>query len=194
VNALQQACGPTLQGAGCGPALRPAYLGPNFHEGRHAQQRAREAGLSSARAEVIGNIASQPDLFAFRETIAEQVGCSVRTVARALKQGVEEGLIRVHLCKKGEKTPTGRKLNCRWSHRWFVGRGLAAAAAVAAIAAAKLARVTRAASRAALPPRQPVPRGSKARPAPRRWTPEEIEAELAKLPPDPPELAKPPPE
>ena len=162
------------------PALRPAYLGPDSGEGRHAEQRAREAGLSLVRARIVGNIASNRDVWAFRSSIARHIGCSVRTVARALKQAVEEGLIRVHRGKRDEVPPgANAPIPCGWSHRWFVARGLAAAAAIAAIAAAKLAAVAR---RTVLPQkhlRPPAPR-----PEHRRWTSAELDAELAKPPPE----------
>lgn len=159
--------------------MRPAYLGPDHLEARHAEQRAREAGLSVVRAKVVGNVASTKDLWAFRSSIAKQVGCSIRTVARALKQAVEEGLIRVHRGKRDEVPPAAKApIPCGWSHRWFVARGLAVAAAVAAIAAAKLAAVARQAVSPQKHLRPPAPRSEH-----RRWTAAELDAELLATPP-----------
>ena len=169
----------TLPGGGSGLALRPAYLGPDHLEARHAEQRAREAGLSVVRSKVVGNVASTKDLWAFRSSIAKQVGCSIRTVARALKQAVEEGLIRVHRGKRDEVPPRAKApIPCGWSHRWFVARGLAVAAAVAAIAAAKLAAV----ARQAVSPQKHL-RPQAPRPEQRRWTAEELDAALEATPP-----------
>ena len=177
---MQVSAALVLPGARSGPApLRAPYLGPDHLEARHAEQRAREAGLSVVRSKVVGNVASQKDTWAFRRRLAEQVGCSIRTVARALRQAVDEGLIRVHRGKRDEVPPSAKApIPCGWSHRWFVARGLAVAAAVAAIAAAKLAAVAR---RTVLPQkhlRPPAPR-----PEQRRWTAEELDAALAATPP-----------
>jgi DNA-binding transcriptional MocR family regulator len=167
-----------LPGGRSGPdLLRPAYLGPDSVQARFAEQQARAAGLSLVRSKVVGNIASTKDLWAFRSSIAKQVGCSIRTVARALKQAVEEGLIRVHRGKRDEVPPAAKApIPCGWSHRWFVARGLAAAAAVAAVAAAKLAAVAR---QAVQPQKHHQPR---ARPERRRWTADELDAALAASP------------
>jgi DNA-binding transcriptional MocR family regulator len=171
-----------LPNGGGEPVLRPAYLGPDHLEARHAEQRAREAGLSVVRSKVVGNVASTRDLWAFRSSIAKQVGCSIRTVARALRQAVDEGLIRVHRGKRDEVPPAAKApIPCGWSHRWFVARGLAAAAAVAAVAAAKLAAVAR---QAVQPRSQPPPRAPRTPAQQRRWTAEELDAALATPPPE----------
>lgn len=115
------------------------WLGPHAHEARAAFHRARKAGMKPLRAMVIGCVASFRDAWAFRLRIAEKVGCSVRTVQRALNQGRELGLIEVFRAKKGE-IPKGRTkpLKCGWSHRITVGFGKAAAVVEAAVAACRI--------------------------------------------------------
>lgn len=136
-------------------ALLAAYVGPDHLEARYAEQRARESGLSALRAKVVGHIASFRDGWLFRKKLAERVKCSVRTVQRAITQARDEGLIKVARAKKNE-IPKGadKPFTCGWSHRWWIGRGLAAAAAIAAITAAKVARLERKATKA--PPKPPA--------------------------------------
>lgn len=130
--------------------LAPAYLGPDHLEARFAEQRARQQGLSAYRAKVVGQIASFRDGWAFRRRIAELVGCSIRTVQRAITQAREEGLLGVARAKPNEVPPGAKApMSCGWSHRWVIGRGLAAAAALAAVAAAKAAALARKTVRAA---------------------------------------------
>lgn len=175
-----------LNGAGSGLALLPAYVGPDHLEARLLEQRARESGLTVTRARVVAHIGSFSDGWLFRTRLAKLVGCSVRTVQRAISQAKQEGLIGVARAKPNEVPPGGdakRPLSCGFSHRWVIGRGLAAAAAVAAIAAAKLEAIAR---RAAQQLRQQLPQAPKRQPSPppRRWTAEEIDAALAKPPPE----------
>jgi hypothetical protein len=171
------------------------WLGPNAAEARAAYARARGAGMNALRSLVIGCVASFQDGWAFRHTIARKVKCSVRTVQRALNQGRELGLIQVFRAKKGE-IPKGctEPLKCGWSHRITVGFGRAAAAAMAAVAAARVKWMLRfeapttgprktvelcAADKALLSAK---PRTANQA---RRWTAEEIDAELQRI-----ELAK----
>ena len=129
-------------------ALLAAYVGPDHLEARYAEQRAREAGLSSLRAKVVGHISSFRDGWLFRKKLAEVVRCSVRTVQRAITQAREEGLVGVARAKPGEIPPGAQKpFTCGFSHRWWVGRGKAAAAAIAAITAAKLSALARKATK-----------------------------------------------
>jgi hypothetical protein len=164
---------------GSGLALRPAYIGKDHLEARYAEQRARVAGLSTLRARVVGQIASFTDGWVFRETIAKFLDCSVRTVQRAITQAREEGLLNTARAKKKE-VPPGRAepLPCGWSHRWIIGRGLAAAALLAAVTAAKLARLAVRTVR----PRAELPRPARDRPPPRRWTAAELDAALEASP------------
>jgi len=187
-------------------SLGPGYLwlGPHAAEARAAYGRARLAGLRPLHALVIGCIASFKDAWAFRHTIAAKVGCSVRTVQRAMNAARALGLIQVWRAKKGE-VPKGLRepLKCGWSHRITVGFGLAAAAVQAAVAAARVKYLLR-----FEPPKAPkiapvngisgpaipidksvlAPRPKTANQL-RSWTAEELEAELDRL-----ERAKAPPE
>jgi len=139
------------------------------------EDRARKAGLSLARAKVLGQVASRKDCWAFRKRLAEVVGVSIRTVQRALTQGRLEGLIQCFRAKKNEVPPGAEKpFHCGWSHRITVGRGFAGEAVRQAIAAAKLALLAR---RAAKPAAQPRQRPA-AQPQARRMTAEQIDAEL----------------
>lgn len=155
--------------------------------------------MNAIRALVIGCVASFRDGWAFRHTIAARVKCSVRTVARALRQGRELGLIQVWRAKKGEIPPGLTKpMKCGWSHRVAVGFGKAAEAVVAAVAAARVKWLLRhpPSTPPQLAPEQADKRGLSAKPvadpstlAPkprtanqlRRWTAEEIEAELERI-------------
>lgn len=119
-----------MSGGGVGLVLKPTYLGPDLAEARAAEQRAREAGLTVLRARIVAHIASFRDGWVFRRRLAKMENCSVRTVQRAITQAREEGLIGVARAKQGEK-PQGAagSFACGFSHRWVIGRGLAAAAA-----------------------------------------------------------------
>jgi DNA-binding Lrp family transcriptional regulator len=117
----------------------------------------------------------------FQRQIAQKVGCSLRTVQRALKQARELGLIICHRSKPNEKAPgLGKVVECGWSHRWAVGWGEAVEAARVAVnvARAKVALPGAFGSRRKPPP-HPAPR--------KRWTVEEIDAELARRSQAPPE-------
>lgn len=178
------------------------WPGPNAPEARSAYERARLAGLSAARSLVLGCIASFRDGWAFRRTLAEHTGLSVRTVQRAITQAKWCGLLGVARAKKTE-VPTGldRPLPCGWSHRWTIGWGMAVEAAREAVARTRLARIVKAAVQAKHPPSRAEKRQwtaseiddalnppaspmqgprAPARP-PRQWTASEIDAELARL-------------
>lgn len=132
------------------PARLPrAWVGGDHNEARLQERRAREAGLSVARARVVGHIGSMEDCWAFQSTIADLTGVSVRTVQRATRQAKAAGLIRVHRAKKREHPPgLSHPLPCGWSHRWATSRGMGNARAREAIAAAR----ARATLRKAIPP------------------------------------------
>ena len=171
------------------------WIGPSHAEARAAFARAREAGFSGYGALVIGNIGSFKDGWAFRRTIAKHIGCCVRTVQRWITRGKEECLIGVARAKKGE-IPHGVKhpFDHGFSHRWTIGWGLAGEAVKRAVETAKglrLVRMATAAARVAGGSTSSHPsskRGSGPKPAPsrteyqmRKWTPEELEAELDRL-------------
>lgn len=182
--------------------LTALWLGPFGLEALSAFHRALEHGLSHARALVIGQVASFQDCWTFRETIAKRLKISVRTVQRALTEAQDLGLIGKARCKPGE-IPQGLQnpVECGWSHRWTVGWGQAAERAKAAIAQARLSRLVRKMMKAPNPPkRTEAEQAAKARVTreqhererwartPRRWTAEELDAELAardaQAPPD----------
>jgi DNA-binding transcriptional MocR family regulator len=115
------------------------WLGPVHSEARAAYHRARTTGLSPLRSLVIGTVASFKDCWTFRRNLAKQVGCSVRTVQRALTQARSEGLIGVARAKKTEVPPNWQHgpVTCGWSHRWVIGWGKAGEAVKEAVEAAK---------------------------------------------------------
>ena len=150
-------------------SLAPTWPGPSAVEARAAYERARSSGLTVIRSLVIGTIASFRDGYLFRSTIAGHIGCSVRTVQRAITEAKEGGLIGVARAKKGEIPPgMSTPLACGWSHRWTIGWGQAYEAAVAAVAQTRLARMVKAAVKG-------TPSQERTR---RRWTAEEIDAQL----------------
>jgi AraC-like DNA-binding protein len=103
-------------------------MGPHDAEARDAYARAREFGLSKARAEAFAHVASRKDLWAFARKIAERVGCSRRTVQRGFAQAKALGLMRTARGKKGEVPPgANAPLPCGFCHRFITGRGLAGA-------------------------------------------------------------------
>jgi hypothetical protein len=178
--------------------LEATWPGPAVPEARAAYRRARESGLSAARSLVLGCIASFRDGWAFRSSLAKHTGLSVRTVQRAITQGKDFGLIGTARAKPDE-VPPGAKgpMPCGWSHRWTVGWGQAYEAAKSAVAQTRLARLVKAAARgdakpspkpAAAAPSGPM-QGPRQERAPRRWTVEELDAELERL-----AQVKPPPE
>lgn len=144
------------------------------------------------RALVIGSVASFKECWTFRKNLAAKVGCSVRTVQRALTQAREEGLIGMARAQKTEIPPGWEHgpIPCGWSHRWVIGWGQAAQKVADAVHAAKarwLIKVAMAPS--------PLPRSrpseapalnrpnATARPEYQRrtWTASELDAELERL-------------
>ena len=167
------------------------WLGPYPSEANAAYHRARSAGLSQVRAMVVGNVASFKDAWTFRRKLAAQVGCSVRTVQRALTQAKMEGLIGIARGKKTE-TPPGadRPVDCGWSHRWTIGWGKAGELVKQAVTAAKERAIARwllrkmpSVSPVSTPAPDTLPTGQRPRgvnPNHRAWTAEELDAELAR--------------
>jgi hypothetical protein len=149
-------------------------------EARAAYERARTAGLSAARSLVLGCIASFKQGWAFRRTLAAHTGVSIRTVQRGITQARSLGLLGTARAKPDEVPPgANAPIRCGWSHRWIVGWGLAVDRAKEAVERARLRRLAKLDE----PPKRPRT------PAQRRtWTPEELDAELARLsrtkPPD----------
>lgn len=156
------------------------WPGPHHWEAKQAYIRAREAGLSLARSWIVGGIASFQDAWIFRSKLAKFFRLSVRTVQRAITEAHAVGLIGKARAKQGEIPPgANTPIPCGWSHRWTIGWGKAADVARAEIEQTRVARAAKAAIKTT------VTFVSKARrqdrPA-RRWTAEELDAELARLP------------
>lgn len=122
------------------------WLGPNQLEAVAAFRRARQAGMSLARALVIGQCASFRDCWTFRAKLARLLGVSVRTVQRAVSEAKSLGLLKVFRAKPHEKAPeVGKVIACGWSHRLTVGWGKAGAAVTEAIEQARLRYIARSA-------------------------------------------------
>jgi hypothetical protein len=167
------------------------WLGPVHTEARAAYTRARGRGLTPLRSLIVGTVASFKDCWAFRSKIAAFVGCSVRTVQRALTQARSEGLIGVARGKKNECPPNWKSpVACGWSHRWTVGWGKAGAAVRDAVDAARARWLVRhaahlpARSHPTLAVAEPLKTGPRWKVAPsgREWRSmgvDEIERELA---------------
>jgi hypothetical protein len=150
--------------------------------------------MAPLRAFVVGEIGSFRDCWEFRAKIAKVVGCSVRTVQRAITQAKSLGLIGVARAKKTEIPPGGsRPIECGWSHRWTIGWGKVGRVVDEAIAAARARWITRSVVAAVSAPTSSPQRGdgsssktttnrhrvAASSSAPKRhWTPEELDAEL----------------
>lgn len=174
-----------------GDRLTPLWLGPFAAEALAAFHRGLEAGLTTSRALVVGQVASFQDCWTFRETIARRLGISARTVQRALTEAQDLGLIGKARSKPGEVPPgLTNEVYCGWSHRWTIGWGQAAERAKAAIAQARMVRLAKRLLATAAAPKREVERRAaeqvKTEQAhrerwhrePRRWTAEELDAEL----------------
>jgi hypothetical protein len=154
------------------------WPGPFATEARAAYCRARGEGMSSGRALVLGCLASFKQPWIFRRTLAGFTGLCVRTVQRAITEAKGLGLLGTARAKPNE-VPPGRSLPlpCGWSHRWIVGWGLALERAKEAVARARARRIARAGA-------HKVPKGPRVKQrAQRRWTAEQIDAELQGVPP-----------
>lgn len=159
------------------------WPGPDQYEANLAFQRVISAGLGPTRALVAGYIASFRDCWTFQAKIGQFINRSIRTVQRCLVDLSKFGFIERHRSKKREIPPGATApLPCGWSHRWAVGKGLAKEACQRAINLARAIKLLPGAfTRKRRKPSDPPAR-------PRRWTVEEIEAEMAKrqsqAPPD----------
>lgn len=149
------------------------WPGPYTSEAVLAFRRAHGQGMNSLRSLVVGCVASFKDCWMFQRKLAERLGCSLRTVQRALHQARELGLVETHRSKLGEHAPgLDQPVPCGWSHRWAIGWGQAVAVARVAVDVARVTRLTAVFGRR---------RSRTAEPAARRsWTAEEIDAELAR--------------
>jgi hypothetical protein len=153
--------------------------------------------MTALRAHVIGNIASYRDCWAFRRKLAAQVGCSIRTVQRAITEAASKGLIGVARCKRGERPPgLDSEVPCGWSHRWIVGWGQVGAAVKHAVDAARSRWIVRRSAASCSPKvvecagagNAPTSRPRPEARTPRKWTAAELDQELARI-----IKAKPPP-
>ena len=157
------------------------WPGPCPHEAWAMFRRAREAGMSSARAHALGCIASYKEGWIFRSTIEDHIGASVRTVQRGITQAKNLGLIGVARAKKGEIPPGAKQApRCGWSHRWVNGWGEAYQRAKEIVEKCRLARI----AKKLVDPIVTKLRRARNRP----MTKDEIDAELERLD----ELRKPP--
>ena len=171
------------------------WLGPSQLEAVAAFRRARRAGMSLARALVVGQIASFRDCWAFRRKLARLLGVSVRTIQRAISEAKSLGLLRVFRAKPNEKAPElGKVVPCGWSHRLTVRWGKAGAAVTEAIEAARLRFIARSVVATAARSSSVAPPSSGTRTAPRssssaqqwprgHWTAERLDRELERTAP-----------
>jgi hypothetical protein len=130
------------------------------------------------RSWIVGQIASFRDCWVFRKRIAEWARCSIRTVQRAITQARSLGLLGVARAKPNEVPPgASHAFACGWSHRWTIGWGKAAAQVKRMVTAARLAWMTRRTVA------KPVASGNveATAPPPKRWTADELDAELERL-------------
>ena len=171
-------------------ALVSVWPGPYPFEARQAYWRARNEGMSLARSMVVGSIASFKDAWIFRRKLARWIGCSVRTVQRAITEAKALGLVGVARAKQGEVPPgANTEIPCGWSHRWTIGWGKAVEIAKAEIAQTRLARVLKLMVGPKAKPTEAarnvtaaeVKAVIDAQRSPRAWSVEQIDAELARL-------------
>lgn len=179
-------------------AVPSMWMGPDNVEARAGYGRAKEAGLNELRARIFGSFASFKNCWAYRSSVAKFYGCSTRTVQRVITQTKHLGMLEVHRSKQGERPPNWpRDLpapDCGFSHRMVVGRGEAPRVARQMIESArarmlaKLATQPNKADRSSIPrgePRAPVGRHNARPHFQRKFTPEELENELARVPREP---------
>jgi len=95
------------------------FGGPFQSEAKKAYALAVAEGWRGKGPTVYAELVSHGrDPWLFQSTIAQAVGCAVRTVQRWLRRMRDEGLLQTFRAKKGE-VPKGRKhpITCGWSHR-----------------------------------------------------------------------------
>ena len=95
------------------------FGGPFQSEAKKAYALAVAEGWRGKGPTVYAELVSHgKDPWLFQSSIAQAVGCAVRTVQRWLKRMRDEGLLQTFRCKKGE-VPKGRTkpVTCGWSHR-----------------------------------------------------------------------------
>lgn len=155
------------------------WPGPYSQEAVLAFRRASGQGMNPLRSLVVGCVASFKDCWMFQRKLAERLGCSLRTVQRALHQARDLGLVETHRSKPNEKAPgLDQPVPCGWSHRWAIGWGQAVAVAKVAVDVARVTRLTSVFGRRRTADPPPAPR--------RSWTAEEIDEELARRSQGPP--------
>lgn len=95
------------------------FGGPFQSEAKKAYALAVAEGWRGKGPTVYAELVSHgKDPWLFQSSIAQAVGCAVRTVQRWLKRMRDEGLLQCFRNKKGE-IPKGAKkpVSCGWSHR-----------------------------------------------------------------------------
>lgn len=165
------------------PRQRPnLWMGPNVSGAHTAYATAIRHGMTAVRAMIIAQVGSFRDCWAFARHIAAQVGCSRRTVQRATAEAKSLGILHVHRSRQTEAAPgLGTVVPCGWSHRWLTGADVADdAARDRAIAVARAAELARRATTQTAAARAAERRRARRAITPRRWTAEEIDAELAR--------------
>jgi len=99
------------------------WIGPLHARAEQAQRWARDDGASGFGQAIAGHYASFSDAWAFQASIAETVGCCVRTVQRWIRRFKEAGALKVWPARPGEILPGRTKpFRCWASHRvWQFG-------------------------------------------------------------------------
>lgn len=95
------------------------FGGPFQSEAKKAYALAVAEGWRGKGPAVYGELVSHgKDPWLFQSSIAQAIGCTVRTVQRWLRRMRDEGLLQCFRAKKGE-VPKGRThpVSCGWSHR-----------------------------------------------------------------------------
>lgn len=98
----------------------PEVQGVHRREAYRLFRYALEQGMSWLRARVLASAASLgPTYWGFQRTTAEFIGCSLRTVQRAIDEAKRLGLLTSRRSRRGELTPSGKYLKCGFALRTF---------------------------------------------------------------------------
>lgn len=99
------------------------WVGTLHGRADQAAKWARDDGASAFGQQIAGHYASFSDAWAFQASIADAVGCCVRTVQRWIRRFKERGALKVWPARPGEILPgRTRPFRCWASHRvWQFG-------------------------------------------------------------------------
>jgi transposase len=99
------------------------WVGTLHARADQASRWARDDGASAFGQQIAGHYASFTDAWAFQASIAEAVGCCVRTVQRWIRRFKDRGALKVWPARPGEILPGRTKpFRCWASHRaWQFG-------------------------------------------------------------------------